>query len=1024
MDTRDFLSRVVAWPEPGRGYINLHWHLPGGPFKGVAVENIDAFLREVDKARELGQNIYFCLSQQREARPNGTKLIAIRNRLNATAMKAVWLDIDVGKDKPYATPTDAAVALKAFIEAAKLPQPSAIVASGSGGLHVYWISDHPLIPAVWQGYADRLRHLADQHGLAIDGGCTTDAARVLRVPDTLNHKHTPPKPVELLDLGKEYNFAEVPSLASAPETGTLAPGRTGLTLPARFQGRVAKIGADIEELPPITDLKLDPIIREGGCGFLKEAYDTGGKKFHQPLWNLTTLCATFMENGHDLAHRFGNKHSEYSVGSTDALWERKCGEREAKGLGFPSCAAIRRENGEGWNGCKTCPHFGQIVSPLNLATLARAKQPRLPGNIGPGGNVLDGTATGAAVVGRGSDGRSAKNSFWRDTLPDGYRYKFSTQQIEKHIIPKKGDDDGDDDDDVEKFWVPLFRSQIINEPWVQAPPNVGVHIKVQLDPVKTFDAFIPLGDCTRTKVVNKLFNQNVIPNSKLQPAVFEDFMGSWIEKMNSYINTKERLPFGWREDAVGAVPIGFAFGGTLYKNNGTTEACPLNDKEMKDHYTPCGSEEAWRKAADLILKQNKPELEIVIAASFAGPLMRILGEDGAHLAVWSSGSGAHKSTASKIAAAVWGHPQKIRHTKGSSWKGAVKALGDTVNLTAYWDDIQNDKEMERLADTGLQLCQGSEGLKLHQDRTYHDVGNWQTLCVSCSNMSVVDWLVKKQGSTDFRINRVFEVQHIKVMKEGVVDNVQAMQTVGNLNRNYGRMGLRYAELLANNAETVFKVIAMEAAEFKKDVIKKTGIKEDSANRYWLASCVTTLAAVRLANTEALNVGFHYDAIRKRLVDAFEENLTRKTDEAMEGGTSLNTQSNINRFLKAAGAGNSLWTEGAAKKGGHGTDKVVELQGPERGRELWAHAVTDKREIRISKDKLVDWCSEFNVGYSSLLRGLRTHYNVDNKRYRLTLGAGTSLQRGPEIVIIIPVPEGSVFETFLFAHGGLAKEQIT
>src|SRR6266550_4848254 len=99
MDTRAFLSRVVAWPEPGSGYINLHTHLPGGPFKGVAVENVDAFLRALDKVRESGENIYFCLSQQREAKPNGSKgLSAVRNRLNATAMKAVWIDLDVGPD--------------------------------------------------------------------------------------------------------------------------------------------------------------------------------------------------------------------------------------------------------------------------------------------------------------------------------------------------------------------------------------------------------------------------------------------------------------------------------------------------------------------------------------------------------------------------------------------------------------------------------------------------------------------------------------------------------------------------------------------------------------------------------------------------------------------------------------------------------------------------------------------------------------------------------------------------------------
>lgn len=45
-----FMSRVVAWPEgPDAGFINLHTHLPGAPFKGVAVQTLDAFMREVER---------------------------------------------------------------------------------------------------------------------------------------------------------------------------------------------------------------------------------------------------------------------------------------------------------------------------------------------------------------------------------------------------------------------------------------------------------------------------------------------------------------------------------------------------------------------------------------------------------------------------------------------------------------------------------------------------------------------------------------------------------------------------------------------------------------------------------------------------------------------------------------------------------------------------------------------------------------------------------------------------------------
>jgi hypothetical protein len=60
-----------------------------------------------------------------------------------------------------------------------------------------------------------------------------------------------------------------------------------------------------------------------------------------------------------------NLRCDYTTESTDAMYDRKDRERHEKGLGWPSCASIE---GEGCKFCATCPHKGQIKSPLNLAT--------------------------------------------------------------------------------------------------------------------------------------------------------------------------------------------------------------------------------------------------------------------------------------------------------------------------------------------------------------------------------------------------------------------------------------------------------------------------------------------------------------------------------------------------------------------------------------------------------------------------------------------------------------------------------
>jgi AAA domain len=114
---------------------------------------------------------------------------------------------------------------------------------------------------------------------------------------------------------------------------------------------------------PELPLDWEPLVKLGGCPFIREALRTGGKEYTQPMWNLTTLAATFLKNGHALAHKMGNKYPTYTHEETEALWERKQRERREKGLGWPSCNAIQAA---GCAACASCPHFGKIKSPLNL----------------------------------------------------------------------------------------------------------------------------------------------------------------------------------------------------------------------------------------------------------------------------------------------------------------------------------------------------------------------------------------------------------------------------------------------------------------------------------------------------------------------------------------------------------------------------------------------------------------------------------------------------------------------------------
>ncbi len=78
-------------------------------------------------------------------------------------------------------------------------QPSILIASGTPGhVQAYWRLERTAPAAAVEAVNRRLAY-----ALAGDGGCA-DIARILRPPGTLNHKHTPPRPVTLLAHRPEH----------------------------------------------------------------------------------------------------------------------------------------------------------------------------------------------------------------------------------------------------------------------------------------------------------------------------------------------------------------------------------------------------------------------------------------------------------------------------------------------------------------------------------------------------------------------------------------------------------------------------------------------------------------------------------------------------------------------------------------------------------------------------------------------------------------------------------------------------
>lgn len=174
---RSYLA-VLAGPDPGRRVIDVRRRVPDGMRKqGIAAAALDRAAATIHGHAQRSDTYIGVLL--RDGRAGGKEHVS-RSHL-------VWAEIDA---------PDSAQRV------ADAPQPpTMIVTSGTPGhLHLYWaLSEHVGVAAV-ESANRRLAHLLDG-----DPACI-DAARLLRPPGTLNYKHTPPAPVELVGYAPDLVY--------------------------------------------------------------------------------------------------------------------------------------------------------------------------------------------------------------------------------------------------------------------------------------------------------------------------------------------------------------------------------------------------------------------------------------------------------------------------------------------------------------------------------------------------------------------------------------------------------------------------------------------------------------------------------------------------------------------------------------------------------------------------------------------------------------------------------------------------
>ncbi len=283
--------------------------------------------------------------------PTNTRRFGGRTVKACMLLRGFWIDIDGGIYKwakaladgkstegLYETAAMVWEAVKQFIKASGL-NPTFIVESGSGGMHLYFILTTPISRDEWQGRAARLVELAVQHGLKIDAQCTTDAARIFRAPGSIHQKSG--KVVQAHSLGvSPYTLEQWDKLTGFdPDAVLFKPKHS------KAEPREGSINGEVldNQYPPYSYKSAAQ-----HCGAMRKAAEGNGRDTSYPVWLLAIRSAALSIEGEDYAHEISSGHHDYDYGETD----KKLASLDGRPA---SCATWRNSYGAG-GPCDTCEY--------------------------------------------------------------------------------------------------------------------------------------------------------------------------------------------------------------------------------------------------------------------------------------------------------------------------------------------------------------------------------------------------------------------------------------------------------------------------------------------------------------------------------------------------------------------------------------------------------------------------------------------------------------------------------------------
>ncbi len=826
MKLRDFLEavvpqtgvRIIARMKDGTDAKNRPFkyfqHLPCSTHEEAA-QGISTLVKGTKS------DVYYALASFKQSfhtNQKGKKVIRVRE--NVCKLKALWLDIDF-KDG-LSDHTQVVAALREFSNRTGMPMPSILVHSGNG-LHAYWPFEEEIDGTRWQPLAEKLKTVCQEVGLASDHACTADACRVLRPVGGVNWKDPDnPKIVKGISTGKLFNIDTLETaLFGQRTTGTHNLGEVPVYLRTVVGGNLKELQGGVGGRQSVESFFSEIIPK---CGALRHAHESRGVDCSEPEWVGVLQILRHTSDGQLFVHEVSDGHADYTPEDTKEKFQQRL-DNDAGPTLCSTFATYRPEI------CKACPHWNKIKTPLSLgeekvAAVSGKEFPLkswrpIPGNLGMERKMFD---------------PATNQYFWEKKLARSWELKAASRAItDSHysytVISRLGDGRPVEVD------LPGFM--------LGSPPDLKKTLA---------EAGSPLMQTELNEWMSLMTTwlQEIQKNRNVADAV--DRMG-WIEAHQTGKDGTDNIN-----------RVGFTAGTTSFLASGSKKTglrISAEYQEIAKHYTPVGELSRWREAADFLCQQDNPAFTAMLASAFAAPIFGFTGMPGAMLTIVSTQSGVGKTSAMKVAQAVWGSPANGINSTTDTHLSVIRKVGFLKNLPVFWDEIRGQKSLENFYNTAFDVSQGKERTRLDSGAKMRTINSWKTMVVGASNESLFDYMAQAGGKSNAATARTFEI-----VVDPFVDLSRASYTAmfATLDSNYGGAGQVYASYLAQNHKSITDIV-------NRTYIKLTEEwKLNEGERFWAAVASVLLLGAQFAsdcglcdiNISSLRTFLHDNVTRLRI----------------------------------------------------------------------------------------------------------------------------------------------------------------